>query len=264
MTQPKSSLATGSLADHVRRSDPDRFLTALFAPAERRETLFVLFAFNHELARAREVASQPMLAMIRLQWWREVVLGARKRHDVAERLHDAITTGALHSADLLAMIEAREMDADDEMPDLARFDAYVEGTAGGVAVAAGRALGASDNTLVRLRDLGAAYGVAGQIANVAALARHERCMVPTDLLGAHGLTPWDVMQRPERAAPALAELAAQGLARIARSGGAMPRAAISAALPAVLARRDLVRGSRHRGAGDKLAVTMAALAGRIS
>ncbi len=263
MTQPKGSLATGSLADQVRRSDPDRFLAALFAPAERRETLFILFAFNHELARAREVASQPMLALIRLQWWREVVLGARKRHDVAESLRDAIERGALRAEDLLAMIAAREAEADDGIPDQAAWNAYLEGTAGGVAVAAGRALGAPDDILHRLRDLGAAYGVAGQIGNVAALARHERCMLPADLLGIHGLTPWDVLQRPESAAPALAELAAQGLARIARSGGLLPRPLISAALPAVLARRDLRRGSRHRGAGDKLAVTMAALRANI-
>ena len=33
----------------VRRHDPDRFLTALFAPEAKREGLFVLYAFNHEL-----------------------------------------------------------------------------------------------------------------------------------------------------------------------------------------------------------------------
>lgn len=263
MRQPTISPAT-SLADRVRLSDPDRFLSALFAPSARRETLFVLFAFNHELARAREVASQPMLAMIRLQWWREVVLGARKRHDVAEPLHHAMQTGALLAADLLAMIDAREVEADDGVADQAAWNAYLEGTAGGVAVAAGRALGASDADLPRLRDLGAAYGVAGQIGKFAALARHQRCMLPADLLGAHGLTPWDVLQRPDTAAPALADLASQGLARIGRSGGKLPRAIVAAGLPAVLAARDLRRGARHRGAGDKFAVTLAALTGRIS
>jgi phytoene synthase len=57
----------------VRRHDPDRFLTALFAPSEKRNALLTLYAFNHELARAREVVSEPPLALIRLQWWREVV-----------------------------------------------------------------------------------------------------------------------------------------------------------------------------------------------
>ena len=46
-----------AIAALVRRHDPDRFLTALFAPPERRDALLTLYAFNHELARAREVAS---------------------------------------------------------------------------------------------------------------------------------------------------------------------------------------------------------------
>lgn len=90
----------------VRRHDPDRFLCALFAPAGAREALFTLYAFNHELARAREAAREPTLALIRLQWWREVVEGTRKRHEVAEPLADAIAQGLLVPGDLLAMIEA--------------------------------------------------------------------------------------------------------------------------------------------------------------
>ncbi len=263
MTMQNAPLAPPSLAAHVRAADPDRFLSALFAPSAHRETLLTLFAFNHELARAREVVSVPTLALIRLQWWREVVLGTRKRHDVAEPLHDAIQSGALDAADLLAMIDARETEADDGIATLSAWNAYLEGTAGGVAVAAGRALGAAPETLPRLRDLGAAYGTAGQIGNVAALAQSERCLLPADILSAHGLTPWGVMHNPACAAPALAELSAQGLARLRRSGGAFPRSVIPAALPAVLAARDLKRQSRHRGAGDKCAVLLAALTGRI-
>ena len=77
----------------MRRHDPDRFLTALFAPPEKRDALLTLYAFNHELARAREAVSEPPLALIRLQWWREVVEGARRRHEVAEPLAAAIEAG---------------------------------------------------------------------------------------------------------------------------------------------------------------------------
>ncbi len=45
--------------------------------------------------------------------------------------------------------------------------------------------------------------------------------------------------------------------------GALPRGAIAAALPAVLARRDLRRIGRPRGVADRLAVTMAGLLGRV-
>ena len=51
----------------VRRHDPDRFFTTLFAPEAKRATLWTLYAFNHELARARETVREPMMALIRLQ-----------------------------------------------------------------------------------------------------------------------------------------------------------------------------------------------------
>src|SRR3984957_11908633 len=172
----------------VRRNDPDRFLTALFAPPDRREALLLLYAFNHELARAREVVSQPTLALIRLHWWREVIEGARRRHEVAGPLGDALDAGLFDAADLAAMIDGREAEAEPAMPTLAAWHAYLRATAGGVAVAAGRLLGADAAMLERLRVLGTAYGMAGQLRSVAALARHGRCMLPEDVLAKHGLT----------------------------------------------------------------------------
>ena len=57
----------------VRDQDRDRFLLSLFAPADRREALWALFAFNHEIAKTREVVTEMQLGLIRLQWWREQV-----------------------------------------------------------------------------------------------------------------------------------------------------------------------------------------------
>jgi phytoene synthase len=258
------------LADFVRRHDPDRFLTALFAPPPRRETLFALYAFNHELARAIEVASQPMLALIRLQWWREVVEGTRKRHEVADPLSDALAAGALDAADLLALIEARETEiaamgsetAEAEpIATVADWQAWLRAGAGGVSVAAGRALGAADAEA--LRPYGAAYGAAGVLRTVKLLARRGRCLLPSDALAAHGLSAADVIAAPE--APALrevhAELAAAALAALPAPERLAP-AVIAAALPAVLARRDLGRGPsnpRPRGLADRLSVVWAAL-----
>ena len=102
-----------AIAALVRRHDPDRFLTALFAPPEKRDALLTLYAFNHELARAREVVSEPPLALIRLQWWREVVEGAHRRHEVADPLRAAIEAGAARSrATCCALIDAREAEAE--------------------------------------------------------------------------------------------------------------------------------------------------------
>jgi phytoene synthase len=255
------------LAEMVRRHDPDRFLTALFAPEDRRPALFTLYAFNHELARAREVASEPMLALIRLQWWREVVQGADRRHEVATPLSRAIADGALAPADLLAMIEARETEAEPSIPTLAAWRDFLLRGAGGLAVAAGRLLGAPEPE--RLRPLGAAYGAAGMLRSVAALAAQRRCLLPEDVLAAHGLVPEGVVLNPADPAlcPALRLLAAEGRRLLeAGRGLRLPRRALAAGLPAVLARRDLSRsipGAGPRGLPDRLAVTLAGLIGRL-
>jgi phytoene synthase len=255
------------LAELVRRHDPDRFLTALFAPEDRRPALFTLYAFNHELARAREVASEPMLALIRLQWWREVVQGEARRHEVATPLSQAIAEGALDRDDLLALIDARETEAEPAIPTLDAWRDFLLRGAGGLAVAAGRLLGAPEPE--RLRPLGAAYGVAGMLRSVGALAAQRRCLLPADVLGAHGLLPEGVVLNPaDPALPgALRELAREGERLLAQGKGLrLPRFALAAALPAVLARRDLRRGSTlpgPRGFGDRLAVTLAGITGRL-
>lgn len=255
-------------AEIVRRHDPDRFFCTLFAPRDARETLFTLYAVNHELARAREVVSNPTLALIRLQWWHEVAEGARRRHEVAGPLGEALDAGALQAADVLGMIEGREAEAD-PIETEATFREYVRATAGGVAVAAGRALGATGPAIEALRDLGAAYGVAGVLRSVPALARQGRCMLPEDLLRQHGFTEADVTAGPGETAmaPVRSRVAAIGCEWLAAGRAVhLPRPAVAAALPAVLARRDLRNPDALpalRGLGDRVAITAAALRGRV-
>jgi phytoene synthase len=87
--------------------------------------------------------------------------------------------------------------------------------------------------------------------------------LPADVLGGHGLTPYDVMARPDRAEPVVADLARMALERMAKARGAFARTIVAAALPGVLARRDLRRGQRIRRFSDRFAVTVAGLTGWI-
>lgn len=253
------------LTEFVRRHDPDRFLTSLFAPAEKRAALLALYGFNHELARAREAVREPFMARIRLQWWREVVEGARRAHEIAGPLGDAIAAGGLDRADLLAMIEAREAEAEPRIETLAAFRAYLSGGAGGLAVAASRLLGAPDPEEARMA--GALYGGVGVVRGTAHLARTGRCLLPADILGRHGLSPEHVTIEPDQCLrPALLADLARELRALAPGPVRLRGAALAAVLPVVLARRDLRRlgaPPRPRGIGDRLAVLAAALRGRV-
>src|SRR6516162_2265615 len=84
-----------AVAAIVRRHDRDRFQTALFAPAAKREALLALYAFNYEIARVRESVTEPALGQIRLEWWRETIAAAYggappPRHPVADALSEVI------------------------------------------------------------------------------------------------------------------------------------------------------------------------------
>lgn len=251
------------LAGFARQHDPDRFLCSLFAPAEARDTLFALIAFNHELARAREAAREPMMALIRLQWWREVVEeaaagGAPRRHEVAGPLSDAIRQGQLEPGALLAMVEGREAEeTGEDAPPLAE---RMRSTAGIMAAETGRVLGAGEAAMPGLRQVGTAYGIGGTLRSLAVLA-------------AQGRDPLPPHADPREAARSLARdgLSLEEAGR--RSLAGLPARAVAAALPAVLARRDLGRvlapgwqpgdAPAPRGAGDRLAVAWAGWRGRL-
>ena len=239
-------MTTVSLTSLVRRADPDRFLGAIFAPATLRDDLIVLYAFNHELARAREVASNPALTLIRLQWWREAVDGFDKKHPVADALRGMLARGAVDQKELIALVDAREAEAE-PISDVAAFLGYVRGTAGRLMRIAGGILGVQDQTgLATLEDLGTGTGIVFLIRAAPTLRNFGRDLLPQD-----GTTTPRLM---ELAYPLIAEKP--------------PAKALAAALPAVLARRDWARlqhgtGPRPRGLTDRLAVIAAGLRGGL-
>ena len=66
-------MTLAACAEMVRRGDPDRFLSAMTAPPDARAKLFPLYAFNLEVARAPWVTQEPMIAEMRLQFWRDAL-----------------------------------------------------------------------------------------------------------------------------------------------------------------------------------------------
>jgi len=99
--------------DSVRETDRDRFLAALFAPEPARSDLLALLAFDHELARTRIVTREPLLARIRLAWWREAVVeaaGAGRPRDqpIVDALAEAVRRQGLMPDALVALVDARE------------------------------------------------------------------------------------------------------------------------------------------------------------
>jgi phytoene synthase len=103
--------------DEVRRVDRDRFLAALFAPEPQRSGLLALLAFDHELARTRTVTREPIVARIRLQWWRDAMAEAAseaqpRAQPIVESLSETVRRHDLALRPLIALIDAREEEID--------------------------------------------------------------------------------------------------------------------------------------------------------
>lgn len=241
----------------VRRHDHDRFLTALFAPAAKREQLWALYAFNYEIARIREVVSEPILGRIRLEWWRESIAaiysGAPlRRHEVVEPLAAAIRGHELNRAYFDRLIDTREFDLEDRQPaSLAALETYAEASAASLVLLALEILGVRDaGTAEVARDLGVAYALAGLLRAMPFHASARRLYVPTDLAASVGL---DIERGvfALKPSPALAQIVAM-LAQTARRRLAaardrrheVPAAALPALLPGILAGSWLDRLAR--------------------
>lgn len=168
----------------VQRGDPDRFLAVMAAPVWARAALFPLYAFNLEVARAPWVAKAPLVAEMRLQWWRDVVEaagagGPAKAHEVAGPLHDLVQEAGLPVGLLDRLVAARRWDcwrAPFDGPEA--LDDYLDATGGGLMVLAGRALGAPDGTEPVFRAMGWAAGLAGFLKAVPELEARGRQPLP--------------------------------------------------------------------------------------
>jgi phytoene synthase len=242
----------------LRRHDPDRYLTALFAPATRRESLFALYAFNLEIARAREAVREPMMGRIRLQWWRdalaEAAAGRPYRHEILEPLAAAIGERALTAAWFERLIEARERDIESEVPeDMSALLGYAEGSSAALTWLAfeilGGATGREPAAIEAGRKLGIAWALTGLLRAVPSHARQRQLHLPADLLARHEVRAEDLLElrRPSGLQAVVREIAGEAadqLEAARRAARGLPRDLLPALLPGTLAALYLKRLER--------------------
>jgi len=232
--------------DLVRAADKDRFLAGLFAPEEGRRGLLALYAFNIELARVRDMVSEPQLGEMRLVWWRDVVAaiyrGEVTAHPVAEELARAIEAGGLPQASLINMIEARYGDLyDDPVPSLGDLEGYLGETSSALMQMGALVLaGPEGRQAANAAGLaGVAFGLTGLMRSLPLHRARGQCFLPADVLDRHGLTPAHVLSGRFDApmAAAIERLVMHARDRLAEARSlrnTIPGAAMPAFLPACL------------------------------
>lgn len=174
----------------VRDHDPDRFLLSMVMPVDKREALWALFAFNHEIAKTRELVTETQLGLIRLQWWREALEGIYApqstvlEHEVVQALAQAIKAHDLPQQLFKDLLYAREFDLEDRLPaSLDGLENYADYTTTPLnrLVLAVLGEGADDESL---QAISKAYAMTGLLRAVPYHCGQERCFLPEDLMQA--------------------------------------------------------------------------------
>lgn len=172
----------------VEKADPDRFMAVMAAPVAARAALFPLLAFNAEVARAPWVTQEPLIAEMRLQWWRDALEkavsgGGAEHHEVMSPLAKVLDEAGVGLLD--AVVEARRWDIQSEpFADEAAFSQHIEATSGnlfwvGARAVSGGVSGAgsvSDETVVR--DAAYAAGLANWFRAIPELEARGRLPLP--------------------------------------------------------------------------------------
>jgi len=154
---------TETLDDLVRRVDADRWLATRFiGDAAARADVIALFGLNYELARVAGGVSNALMGEIRITWWREAMeeIAAGKpprKHPNVE----ALAASRFDPNALAALAEARFSDLDEgPLRDEAAVLAYVDSTAGALAVLAARRLDPSADPHA-VKGAARAFGLTG-------------------------------------------------------------------------------------------------------
>ena len=179
-------------AQELRERDPDRHLVTTLLPPSGRRGALALFAFDLELARIRDAVSEPMLGEIRLQFWRDTLVGVGRgavaAHPVAQAIAATITDDESIAA-MTALVDARARDLDDTpFADLAALSRYGTDTAGAVNTLLLRALGINDADVAEAaRAAGAGWALVGLMRALPHRAAARRMPIPADVLERHNV-----------------------------------------------------------------------------
>jgi NADH dehydrogenase [ubiquinone] 1 alpha subcomplex assembly factor 6 len=186
----------------LKKYDYYRYLCCLLAPAHFQHRFFAIYAFNNEIAKIKDVITEPMAGHIRLQWWRdaveEIYNGKPVKHDnqVVRDLYKVISEVDI-SKDLIdSLIDAREADIEFSMPeDIASIKNYAIGTSSRLFELL---LAASEINEKHAKEAtyyaGIVYALTGIMRSLKYNAYHGRVMLPKDMMNKVGISEEDIIE----------------------------------------------------------------------
>ena len=239
----------------VRTADRDRYLSALYAPADKRDALLSLYAFNAEIAGIRDRIHEALPGEIRLQWWRDVIAaGNPATPDIRSPTRWLRRSRSMHLplAAFENYLDARIFDLyDDPMPSRTDLEGYCGETAGAMIQLSAMVLDprAAPECAQLAGRAGCAQAITGLLLLLPMHRARGQCFVPRDILAAAGTSPEEFVAGdggPARtqAVAAMIALAHEHLDAFEQEASKLPQALRPAFLPLALTGAYLKRLSR--------------------
>ncbi|MBP6260945.1 MAG: squalene/phytoene synthase family protein [Chromatiaceae bacterium] len=202
-----------------------------FSPPGLRDDLAILAAWRHQVHTILVEVSDPGVARLKLQWWREELdklPAGQPSHPLSQAVQAVVSQHQLPLQPFLQMAgQVEEEILRRPLPDSAALIRACDADLGALFELMAGCQGFTDpDRIASVRAIGAFCALVYRIRDSGWLARQGRAPIPMDLLGPHNLAPDALRQGPQRARLPewLPELARQAQALQARSShlGALP------------------------------------------
>ncbi len=184
--------------DKTVKSGSSFYYSFLFLEPEQRKAITALYAFCREVDDVVDECSDPNLARIKLQWWREDLaktFNATPQHPVNLALVPAVQQFNLPLEHFLEIIDGMEMDLDHhEYESFRDLALYCHRVAGIVGLMSAEIFGYNDrNTLKYANELGIAFQLTNILRDVREDAERGRIYIPLDELAQFNISREDIL-----------------------------------------------------------------------
>ncbi|MCD6034729.1 MAG: squalene/phytoene synthase [Rickettsiales bacterium] len=193
---PPSTLSP--CGDILRLHRKPLYLCALFAKdAQAREALFTLFALEYELSTIPDKVSEPMVGLIRLQWWRDAIKSITEGkpaqgHPIALALGELHTRTPLPYEMFETLLNAHEAELEPlpfATPEA--LYAYITNKYGSLFMLGAMCLN-GDPFSLKLSHAASAWGTIELLLSLPRARQRNYCFFPTSLLEETGIKPEEV------------------------------------------------------------------------
>lgn len=110
---------------------PAQRLALAYAPRASRRVIAAIFLFDGRLAKAAIGASEPIIAQLKLAWWRDRFAASDSVAPMGEPLLEELAELAFPRAALVTMVDAWELLAVADRPEAETLEHWAEGRAAG-------------------------------------------------------------------------------------------------------------------------------------